>query len=140
MLNGKETAALMLAAGWTAAAFATSLNATIRGELARPSNKAEPEEITVEQAERFLAKGEGINGDTADVLERWAERRMGLSGASGKVFSKPQEMQTLSMVSPPVIIADDVALSQDNADIAFRDETNQRARKKMLADGITHSA
>jgi hypothetical protein len=141
MINTKELSSLMRTAGWTAAAFAESLNSSIRMELGRkvPSLGA-PEPITIEQAETFLAKGEGIYGDTADTLERWADRRLGSNGVSTKYFAPPQPSQTLSMVIPPVIVADDVELSSEGSDIKFKDITNQKARKRMLAEGISHSA
>lgn len=139
MLNSKETAALMTKAGWTAEQFATSLNSTIRLELSRKSIpgkfRAEPEEITVEQASRFLDKGEGIQGDTADTLERWASRRRGLSN-SGPVFDRPPETLSMPMVAPPVIVPADLDLSADGPDMKFSDKTNERARRKYLSGGV----
>jgi hypothetical protein len=133
----------MLKAGWTPETFAASLNSTIRLELSRkpiPGKfRAAPEEITLQQAQTFLAKGEGIGGDTFDSLERWAERRRGMSN-TGAVFDRPPETLTMPMVSPPVILPAETELSAEGPAIAFADHTNERARRKYLAGGTTSSA
>ncbi|MEQ1955386.1 hypothetical protein [Mesorhizobium sp. CN2-181] len=149
-MNGKETAAIMNKAGWTPAAFADSLNSTIKNErlataerarLARvagrtPQPQPHPEPITLAQATEFLDRGTGISGDTADTLERWAERRRGITNNSGPCFMPPAASLKLSTVMPPVIIGDDIEMTADGPDIKFSDVTDHKARNRYLTGTV----
>lgn len=118
-MNVKQTIELMTKAGWTGEALALSLG------------------IETKLATEFLATGRGFDNEMADKFEAWALRRQGTNGVGTPTFQKPTERLILNTAAvPPIILPADVEVSQDGPDMAFSDITNERARKKMLADGL----
>lgn len=129
MLNGKQVVELMKKAGWTPAALAESINSRIRIE--RHTKHTDADEVTVEQAESVLKRGSGLSGAQEDVFERWVASRLGHDGVGTNTFQKPMPSETLKLNLPPVPVGIEIEPASDT--IAFKDQTNHRARQKLIA-------
>ncbi|MDQ6433760.1 hypothetical protein RB623_06805 [Mesorhizobium sp. LHD-90] len=139
----KDTIQLMKSVGWTPQLFAESFNSMARLEahaayLRTKQRASAIPQVDLATAERFLANGTRFGGVAEDdLLDRWIARRSGqghvarpMGGTTVTFFDPPMEKQTLSNVSPPLLLPLEVEESQDV--ITLQNVTNERARAKAL--------
>jgi hypothetical protein len=141
MFNTKGAIEAMLRAGWAPETFAAALNSVIKTEKQlKRKHPMEAEDVTVEQARIFLEKkGLGFSGDQLDVFERWAVRHLGQSGYGNhdEYFSKPgNEVQTLRVNAPPVVVDFSEFKEAENGSVVFKDITNERERRRIITEGV----